>query len=118
MSDGHVLIVEDDAFIALDLETAALSAGVERTTLCASVAEARRAAAMQIDFALLDIDLGDGQSYEIARDLKERGIPFAFVSASRATDLPPDLAGTPFIAKPFFAIAITGAVRRALAAPE
>lgn len=114
MAGGHVLIVEDDAFIALDIETAVLSAGAGQATLCGSLAEARQAMAMAIDFALLDIDLGDGKSFEIARSLKERQVPFVFVSAARIAELPPDLSEAPFIPKPFFRNAITRAVEEAL----
>ena len=55
----------------------------------------------EFDFALLDIDLGDGQSFELAFRLRERHIPFAFVSGSRRSDLTFDLRGVAFVAKPY-----------------
>ena len=115
---GHVLVVEDDAVIALDIETAVLEAGAAQATLCGSLAEARTALSAPFDFALLDVDLGDGMSFEIARTLKQRGTPFVFVTAARLTDFPADLADAPFIAKPFFRNAIAQAIRDGLGKRE
>lgn len=117
MPNGHVLVVEDDPIIALDIESAVLEVGAIDATVCASLAEARRALSGTFDFALLDIDLGDGLSYEVARILRDRGTPFVFVTATRSADVPSDLAGAPLIAKPFYRNAISRAVTEGLSRP-
>ena len=93
----RILIVEDDPFIALDLQAIVEGEGHRVVRVCPSLADARRHVLDDFDFALLDVDLGDGKSFEVA----ERHIPFAFVSGSRRSDLPSDLRGATFVAKPY-----------------
>src|SRR3712207_1552065 len=78
----RILILEDDPFIALDLQCIVEGEG-HTASVCGAVAEARRLAeglARDLDFALLDVDVTDGKSYGFACWLAERGVPFAFVS--------------------------------------
>lgn len=102
----RVLIVEDDPLIACDLRSIVEEAGHEVVSVCAS----RRAGLAQVgqgvDFALLDVDLADGKSFPVAEALRARSIPFAFVSGSRRSDVPPLLGAAPFIAKPYAEAAI------------
>jgi DNA-binding response OmpR family regulator len=97
----RILIVEDDPFIALDLQAIVEGEGHRVVRVCPSLADARRHVLDDFDFALLDVDLGDGKSFEVAVRLCERHIPFAFVSGSRRSDLPSDLRGATFVAKPY-----------------
>lgn len=97
----RILIVEDDPFIALDLQAIVEGEGHSVVRLCSSLADAMRHLVEEFDFALLDVDLGDGKSFEVASRLCERRVPFAFVSASSRSELPSDLRGAVFIAKPY-----------------
>jgi DNA-binding response OmpR family regulator len=95
-----VLIVEDDPLIA-----AFLSMLVEDELGCAvvsapSVEKARRLAEGGIDFALLDVEVEDGRTYDLARDITESDIPFAFVSGSDPRQVPDDVSHAPFLRKP------------------
>jgi DNA-binding response OmpR family regulator len=67
----------------------------------ASVSGARQAMAAPLDFALLDIEVTDGRTFEIARELQRNGAAFVFISGARPEALPADLGGAPFISKPF-----------------
>jgi CheY-like chemotaxis protein len=107
----RVLILEDDPFIGLDLMTIVEGEGHQVVRLCDSVAEARGALAAGPDFALLDVEVADGTSYELATLLAARRIPFAFVSGSKRNDLPAHLRAVPFIAKPFLEATIRAALR-------
>src|SRR3954466_2089734 len=102
----RILILEADPFIAWDLQAIVEGEGHEVVVICDSLAEARRGLAEAFDFALLDIDVADGKSFEVASKLNERQIPFAFVSASERSELPPDLRSARFIAKPYHESAI------------
>ena len=102
----RVLILEDDPLIALDLQAIVEGDGHEVIGICDSLADGRTRLSETFDFALLDIDLGDGKSFDFASVLAERGIPFAFVSASRRSELPQHLRGMPFISKPYAQAAI------------
>lgn len=103
MADIRVLIVEDDPFIAMDIESAiADELGNDAELIVVdSVAEARRAAASRISCALLDIDVVGGKTFEIAANLMRAGTPFAFVSGSAPGDVPKVLREARFLRKPF-----------------
>lgn len=102
----RILILEDDPFIAWDLQAIVEGEGHEVVGVCDSLVEARRRMAEAFDFALLDIDVVGGKSFEVASHLNERKIPFAFVSASERSELPPDLRNARFIPKPYHESAI------------
>lgn len=103
MSDIRILIVEDDPFIAMDIESAVadqLGDGAELIVV-GSVSQARRASATKLSCALLDIDVEGGKTFEVAVRLLENGTPFAFVSGSSPGDLPEELRTVRFLRKPF-----------------
>ena len=103
MADIRVLIVEDDPFIAMDIETAVadqLGDDVELIVV-ESVAEARQMAAQRLACALLDIDVVDGKTFDVAHALQDIGTPFAFVSGSAPHEVPAPLRGVRFLRKPF-----------------
>lgn len=102
----RILILEDDALIALDLQDIVEGCGHEVVGPCESLAAASAVLAGALDFALLDIDLPDGKSFAVATCLEERRIPFAFVSGSRLCDLPEHLRHACFVAKPYGPAAI------------
>ncbi|CEJ12361.1 two-component response regulator [bacterium YEK0313] len=111
MGNPRILIVEDDPFIAIELEavvTDALSGAVE-VLIAGSLASAAAAAAGPLDFVLLDIDVVGGKTFALAAMLAARGTPFAFASASLPADLPEALQFARFVGKPF-----SGAVIEAL----
>jgi len=76
--------------------------GCEVVGPAASAGEAARAAEGEgFDFALLDVNLGDGQtSFEAAEILRRRGVPFAFVTGYGDQGVRPDLRDAPILAKP------------------
>ena len=104
----RVLIVEDDPFIGLDLQGIVESEGHEVVGVHRSLAEARTRLSEAFEFALLDIDVLDGKSFELASALNDRKIPFAFVSASSRSELPAKFRDAHFIAKPYSESAIIG----------
>ncbi|MCZ0733868.1 response regulator [Phreatobacter sp. AB_2022a] len=111
LGNPRILIVEDDPFIAIELEavvTDALSGAVE-VMIAGSLASAAVAAAEPLDFVLLDIDVVGGKTFALATMLAARGTPFAFASASLPADLPETLQFARFVGKPF-----SGAVIEAL----
>ena len=67
-------------------------------TLGAGLAQARELA---IDLAILDVNLGNVASYEIAETLSARGIPFIVSSGYGANVDHPAFHGRPTVGKPF-----------------
>jgi len=97
----RILILEDDPFIASDLQTILEDDGHEIVGVFGSLAEIVEHLEDSFDYALLDVDVVGGKSFGVAAALAERDIPFAFVSASRPGDLPQPLRQVVFIPKPF-----------------
>ena len=119
MPDIRILIVEDDPFIAMDIETAVSEELTHAEfVMVASVADARAAAEQPISCALLDIDVVGGKTFGVAECLLARGTPFAFVSGSSPSDVPQALRAVPFMRKPFSTREITGFVQEAVEVAE
>ena len=78
---GRILVVEDDAFIALDLQDVLSEAGYDVLGPVATVAEAMRLLSEDApDMALLDYNLGEETSIPVAHKLEELSVPFMFLS--------------------------------------
>ena len=81
ISGKRVLIVEDEALIALSLEEMAQDAGGEVVGPASNVDEALSIIENNsIDMALLDFNLGGETSLPIADALRLRGVPFTFLT--------------------------------------
>lgn len=116
MNRQRIVIVEDDPFIAMDIEAAVAESLGDSTEIVIvdSLREAQALTGEMIDCALLDVDVVGGKTFEIALALRRRGTPFAFVSGSLPADLPAELGTAAFVRKPFHARDIVGFVRQAL----
>ena len=78
---NDVLIVEDDAIIALDFEDTILGFGVEAVRSASNVARALQLIDDRApDFALLDVGLASEKSFAVAERLQAMNIPFVFIS--------------------------------------
>jgi DNA-binding response OmpR family regulator len=108
----RVFILEDDPLIALDLQAIVEGEGHEVVGVHGSLAQARNHLSDAFDFALLDIDLPDGKSFDVASALKERLIPFAFISGSQRGELPAVFRDARFIPKPYRESAIVQCLPR------
>ncbi|WP_438279083.1 response regulator [Nitrobacter sp.] len=100
---GDILIVEDDAIIALDFEQTVAEFGVTRVRVASSVAQALVMIAERApDFALLDIGLSEEKSFAVAKRLAVLNIPFVFVTGYSGDKVfPPEYSGRPRLPKPF-----------------
>lgn len=105
MADIRVLIVEDDPFIAMDIESAVSEELGDDAELIVveSLSQARRAADLPLSCALLDVDVVGGKTFAIAASLRAKGTPFVFVSGSAPSEVPPELQDVGFVRKPFAA---------------
>jgi len=78
---GTVLLVEDELFVALDLQDTIENAGFSVDGPYISVASAMSALGSVLpDCAILDVRLADGEVYPVAEALAAAGIPFIFHS--------------------------------------
>ena len=69
-----------------------------------------------VDAATLDVRLIHELSYQVAYALRDRGIPFIFVTACGRLDLPLDLRSRPLVEKPFHPRALLHTLREVLPA--
>lgn len=103
MPEIRILIVEDDPFIAMDIETLVaerLGASAELVVVD-SLTDAHAAVTAPLSCALLDIDVIGGKTFGVAQNLQASGTPFVFVSGSTPHDVPPELRDVRFLRKPF-----------------
>lgn len=114
----RVLIVEDEAMIAMLLELVLQNADCAVVGPVASVRGALRLIErQQLDAAVLDFRLGDDDSGEIMDRLDQRGVPFLLMTGQSMADLPAKLRHLNLLAKPFEPEALVEAVEKILSAP-
>jgi len=100
----RVLLVEDNALIALDAEESLYGLGVATVAVAGSSdAALTLIAAEPPECALLDFNLGAETSEPVARALADRGIPFAFATGYTELDAgrEPVAAAAAIIHKPY-----------------
>lgn len=107
ISDGptalnRVLILEDEALVAMLIEDIVRDLGATEVHIYGDAEAAKRAAQEhQLDCAILDVVVRDGHSGEVADILHERGIPFVFSTGSGRESLVERHRNRPMIIKPF-----------------
>ena len=111
------LVVEDNMILAMETEKALKNLGCEIIESAPSVETGLRKLEQFSDFALaiLDINLGDSTSYELAQKIDEMNIPIIFVSGYDSKfDMPEKLRGFQHLNKPIEEAAFVKAIRIAL----
>ena len=102
MQARSILIVEDEARVAMMLADFPESLDLVVHAVASNVAEAQHFADQGgFHAALLDCNLQGEQSWDVARALAQQSIPFAFVTGGSVSDLPDDLSGSQTLEKPF-----------------
>jgi CheY-like chemotaxis protein len=102
VSGKRILVVEDNALVALALAGSLSDAGCIVIGPSGTVAEAMQLIEeAQFDGVLLDVELPGESVDEVAAMLARRNKPFAFVTASTREDLPAAFRDAPILAKPF-----------------
>ena len=109
----RVLILEDEPMISMYLEEIVEETVPAIVTIKSSVKATRQVIDEPFHLALLDVDVTDGKTYEIAKTLDDRRIPFVFISGALNHHFPDELLHTPFIKKPFTEFQIKAAVLEA-----
>lgn len=97
---ARILLVEDDALIAMDFEDELTDQGYD--VVCASnVAKAQKILSEETpSLVILDMHLKSETTFTIAQDLLSKQVPFFFLSGNDVSALPPDLATSTLLTKP------------------
>lgn len=115
LAGRRVLVVEDDALIALELEDLLTGHGVEVVGPVPTVAAALRVLeSARLDAALLDVNLRGAMSTPVAQALRAAGTPFMLVTGYSPGRLDVALKGAPVLPKPIDPPAIVSTLRRLL----
>ena len=118
MAALNILLVEDEALVALENEAQLTGAGHHVVAHVDRLDEALAVTARErVDLALVDINLGEGHSgLDVARELSRRGIVCLFVSGNSAAATPDFAVGV--LGKPYDERALLEAVEVAAAVKE
>ncbi len=116
LSARRVLLVEDEALVAMLLETILEDMGCVPVGPAGTVEEglAMVADPAPLDAALLDVNVAGRQVFPIAEALRARGVPFVFSTGYGESGLPDEWRGHPTVQKPFTESAIRAALMQAM----
>ncbi len=80
---SRILVVEDEVFVAFEMNDILTDLGFEVVGPALKLEDAEELArTADVHAAFLDVNLGDGKTSEpVAQILRERGVPFVFISA-------------------------------------
>lgn len=111
-----VLYVEDEVLIAMDGEETLRALGLESISVAMSFKDAQAAMSCdRFDLALLDINLGGGQtSLALADALHADGTKIIFVSGYTGSDGLKTRLNAPLVGKPFDEEALAAAIQMVL----
>lgn len=116
LQGSRILVVEDEYYVALQVEQELSEAGA---VIIGPVPSVDAALAMidrahSIDAAMLDINLNGQEVFTVADRLMAEGVPFLFSTGYGEQDIPTRYAHVPRIEKPIQQHAITAAIRQML----
>ena len=101
LANRHILVVEDEPIVALDLADILQDNGAVVLGPASSVATARLLIAdSRIDCAVLDVNLGHESVAPLVRELGELKIPFLFMTGYDEKDMAPLWRDRPILHKP------------------
>ncbi|KQY48783.1 response regulator [Rhizobium sp. Root483D2] len=110
----QILVVEDEPFIALDMEEVLNAAGLKSETYPSCAAALRWLTFHTPLAAILDFQLKGEVCTQVASLLLERGVPMIFCSGADRAEIPSHFQQVPWLRKPFDDRQLTGLLTQAL----
>lgn len=113
-----MLIVEDEAMVAMLVEDMLSNLGCEVVDIVASVEQGLlllASAGIGIEAAILDVNLGGEKVFPIADALVKLGIPFVFATGYGRAGIEPRFSDRPVLNKPFGQAAVAAVLAEAVA---
>lgn len=115
LSGFRVLVVEDDYYLATDAARALQGAGAEVTGPFPTEEIAlKQVQETPLDAAVVDINLGHGPTFNVARRLKDRGIPFVFLTGYDQEVIPNEFGDVERLQKPVQLRQVVAGIARAV----
>lgn len=113
----RVLVVEDEAIVAIDIADQLTKAGFQVVGPALSVAKALKLIEqVGCDVAVLDLNLRDDTAEPVARELRLRHTPFLFMSSVSRDHLPAGFAAEVLLPKPARPAVLVAALQTSIAA--
>jgi DNA-binding response OmpR family regulator len=101
LNGQSVLVVEDDYYLAADMARLLRELGADVVGPYPDADSAIAAiSATRPDIAVVDVNLGAGPSFGIARALQQSGIPFVLMTGYDASVIPDEFSGVGRLKKP------------------
>lgn len=118
MSAGEtlrVLVIEDEALVSMLVEDILTDLGHEVAGIAGRLNQALQLAnELQVDLAILDLNLNGERTDPVAATLRSRGIPFVFATGYGTAGVNELWSGVPVVQKPFQASDLAAAIGAAL----
>ena len=101
MPDAQIMILEDEAVVAWDIEAELQSRGINVVAVVGRLTDAMAVVEQgNISVAILDINVGSENSYRVAELCLEKGIVVIFLTGETGDELPDRLKDCAIAAKP------------------
>jgi two-component sensor histidine kinase/HAMP domain-containing protein/CheY-like chemotaxis protein len=101
MVGNRILVVEDEPLVAMNLSKSLAELGFDVVGPYSTLAKAAIAAVeIEVDAALLDVNLSGKTVYPVADILASKDVPFAFITGYGTEALPSKYANAPVLQKP------------------
>jgi CheY-like chemotaxis protein len=113
----RVLVVEDEALVAMMVEDILIDAGCVVVDTVGTLKKALMTAQDQtidLDCAVLDVNLGGEKVFPVADALESRGIPFIFATGYGVAGIEQRFEGVTVLGKPYQRESLESALARAL----
>lgn len=115
MFGAHILHVEDEVLIALEVESICRENGAAEVTHISDLEEAEASDPGRFDVAVVDLSLRGRSTIPFAEKLLNAGVPLVFMSGLEPSAVKERFPAAQFVAKPFLTGGVVEAIARALA---
>jgi DNA-binding response OmpR family regulator len=113
---SRILVIEDEPFIAADIEHTLTDAGFVIAGSAAKFTDALELAkSLDFDAAILDANLAGISAGPVATELGRRGIPYIVLSGYSLEQQPEEMRNSHLLTKPFNPVQLVSTLRRVLA---
>jgi CheY-like chemotaxis protein len=117
LAGANILVLEDEYYLATDLQQALEAAGAVVIGPFGDGLQATQAVSQQRpDCAFVDVNFGDGPTFDLPRRLVGDDVPFAFVTGYDAGTIPDEFSGVACLEKPVAAANLVETALRLLGA--
>lgn len=118
LSGLRILVLEDEALIAFDVEQLCRDNGAEEIVVASTLSDAQNIS-QPFDVAIIDVMLDGEPTLDFAKGLEANGVPFVFATGyDRIDEIFSGFPGVELISKPYSGTDLVEAVAASVARPN